>query len=175
MRNFFSKMIIALFFIILDINIGIDFLPDIIGYFLIASALAKLSGSHSAKMAFWLAVILGLLSLVEMPIFQGALASEPILTQYSFSLVFGTLLLSYYYAIFNVCLELLKDSPYIRYTTKVKYMMLTSTWLTLMTPVVQLHLNENDSMIFLILIIVLTSIAFFIFLIYLYKMMRYVN
>lgn len=173
MLNFFSKMLIALIFIMIDINIGIDLLPDIIGYFLIAGAVKKLRDIKISTMAFWCTLLLGLFSLLEMLNFQEFLFSGDTVIYYLFSLISGLLLLCYYYSIFNVCLELLNDSPHIRYTKKVKYIMLTSAWLTIMTQAIQLHLNENDMFNFYIIVVIIACITFFIFLIYLYNMKRY--
>ncbi len=173
MRNFFSKMLKGLVFIFLDINIVIDLLPDIIGYFIIAGALAKLPTAKGANTARWLALILGILSIFEMPIFQGLSVGTESPMNLIVTAVFSLLLLCYYYYIFEVCLDLLKDSSHIRYTKKVKYVQLTSTWLVMITPAINLHLTENDNMAFYIIILVVAIIAFFTFVIYLYKMKMY--
>ena len=173
MRNFFSKMLKGVVFIFLDINIVIDLLPDIIGYFIIAGALAKLPTAKGANTARWLALILGILSIFEMPIFQGLSVGTESPMNLIVTAVFSLLLLCYYYYIFEVCLDLLKDPPHIRYTKKVKYVQLTSTWLVMITPAINLHLTENDNMTFYIIILVFSIIAFFTFVIYLYKMKMY--
>lgn len=173
MRNFFSKMLKGLVFIFLDINIVIDFLPDIIGYFIIAGALAKLPTTKGANTARWLALILGILSIFEMPIFQELWMNGTWWVPLVFNLIIGLLLLSYFYYIFKVCLDLLKNSPHVIYTKRMKYVLLTSTWLTLITPAANLHLTENGILALYTTVFVVSIIAFFAYVIYLYKMKMY--
>lgn len=60
MINFHKWILIGLLFILLDIWIVVDILPDFLGVFFIAYAFAKAEGTH-AKWGFWCAVVLGAL------------------------------------------------------------------------------------------------------------------
>ncbi|MER2037901.1 MAG: hypothetical protein ABS944_07135 [Solibacillus sp.] len=171
MSNFFSRLLWGYVFILLDINIFIDILPDIIGYLLIASALAKLSNVPSAPFTRKMAIIVGIVSILEMAIFESLIATLPSVFEFLVRIIVILSLLIYYYYIFKVCLELLKDSAYIGYTKKVKYFYLISLWFTIMTPYIAIHLYEAE--ILIVSMIVIYFIAFVTFLIYLYKMKEY--
>lgn len=60
MINFHKWFLAGLIFIVLDIWIVIDILPDFIGVFFIAYAFSKAEGKH-AKWGFWSSLILGVL------------------------------------------------------------------------------------------------------------------
>lgn len=60
MINFHKWVLIGLLFILLDIWIFVDILPDFLGVFFLAYAFAKAEGTN-AKWGFWCAVVLGLL------------------------------------------------------------------------------------------------------------------
>lgn len=173
MRNFFSKMLKGYVFIIIDINIGIDIIPDIIGYFIIASALAKLTTTKGANTARLLAIILGVVSIFDMQIFQSFWSSAPSQISFIFGVGMSLLILCFYYYIFAVSLHLLQQSPHMLYTKQVKYIMLGSTWLTAVFPAIVLHVSENDLMLFAVVLLVVAFISLIVFIVYLYKMKIY--
>lgn len=173
MHNFFSKLFWGFVLIFLDINIGIDLLPDIVGFFLIAGALAQLPTIKDAHTARTFALVLGVLSIMEMPIFQENVMTSNTTASLSINLGMGIVLLCYYYYIFEVCLELLKDSQHIQYTKKVKYIMLSSVWLTMIIPAVTPHVMENTAQPLFILVFIMVIIAFFTYVIYVWKMQKY--
>ena len=68
MREFFSKVLIGYAFIIIDFNFGIDIIPDVIGYIIIAKAIQKYATSKYNKVAILLSYISGIISIIEMPL-----------------------------------------------------------------------------------------------------------
>ena len=70
MLNFFQKMLIGYVLIIFDFNVGIDIVPDVIVYFMIAHALTNLKTVKGSKGAFTVAIILGVMSMCLMVSFK---------------------------------------------------------------------------------------------------------
>lgn len=173
MLNFFQKMLIGYVFIILDINIGIDILLDVIGYCIVANGLAHLNTIKGANVAKTLAIILGLLSIFEMPIFSEFWTSSNVTFQYFYLVSYHSLILCYYYFIFEVCTHLLSGTNHEDYTKKVKNFMLFTNWLVLISNGIMLHRYESAVALFGLVLIICAFASIIVYIVYLYKMKRY--
>jgi hypothetical protein len=172
MLNFFQKMLIGYVFIVFDINIGIDILVDAIGYFLIASALTNLNMIKGASVAKILAMIIGVLSILEMPIFEGFWTSSYTTFIYFYRVGYHVLILCYYYFIFEVCTHLLKGSHHEDYTKKVKNFILFTNLLVLLSNGMVLH-TQAITALFGLLVIICAFASIIVYFVYFYKMKRY--
>lgn len=173
MLNFFNKMLIGYVLIIFDFNVGIDIIPDIIGYLMIAHALTKLKTVKGSRGAFTFAIILGLLSIFEMPIFSDIWASNNEVLLYFYTVVYHSLELCYYYFIFEVCTHLLKDTYHEDYTKKVRNFILFTNWLVLLSNGVVLYGQGGAVVIFSLILIICAIASIIVYFIYFYKMKRY--
>ena len=173
MLNFFQKMLIGYVLIIFDINVGIDIVPDVIGYFIIAHALTNLKTVNGSKAAFTIAIILGLLSIFEMPIISDIWTTNNETLLYFYRVVYHSLVLCYYYFIFEVCTHLLKGSYREDYTKKVRNFMLFTNWLLLVSNGIVLHGSEGAVAVFSLILLICVAASIIVYFIYLYKMKRY--
>ena len=173
MLNFFNKMLIGYVLIIFDFNVGIDIIPDVIGYVMIAHALTKLKTVKGSRGAFIIAIILGLLSIFEMPIFSDIWTSHNEVLLYFYTLVYHSLVLCYYYFIFEVCTHLLKGSYREDYTKKVKNFILFTNWLILLSNGTVLHGQGGAVAVFSLILVICAVASIIVYFIYFYKMKRY--
>lgn len=173
MVNFFQKMLIGYVFIILDFNVGIDIIPDVIGYIMITHALTNLKTVKGSKGAFTVAIILGAMSIFEMPIISDIWASNNEVLLYFYRVIYHSLVLCYYYFIFEVCTHLLKGSYREDYTKKVKNFILFTNWLILLSNGIMLHGQGGVVAVFSLILIICAFASIIVYFIYFYKMKRY--
>ncbi len=173
MHQFFSRMLIGYAFIIIDLNFGIDIVPDIIGYIFIARAIQKYAKSKYNKTAVLLSYISGVISIIEMPILYSAVENFPTVVFLLYGFITSIIQLLFYYYIFWIFFSFVQNTPHVNYTKRVKHLVVGSLWIV----ITSIYLFEITQHIILGFAVVIAGIAliigFIMFIIYCYKMMKY--
>ncbi|MEK4129989.1 hypothetical protein NYE67_09915 [Solibacillus sp. FSL W8-0474] len=173
MSRFFSLVLIGYAFIIIDLNFGIDIIPDIIGYIIIARAIQKYAESKYNKTAVLLSYITGFISLIEMPIAYRLVESSPAEVNLLYGFISSIIQLLYFYYLFGVFNSFAQNTPYIKYTKRVKHLVVGSLWIVI-TSMYLIEFTQNIIVGFAVVIAgIVLIIGFIMFIIYCYKMMRY--
>ncbi|MER2120389.1 MAG: hypothetical protein ABS935_08985 [Solibacillus sp.] len=173
MHQFFSRLLIGYLIIIFDVQIGIDWFPDIIGFVVIAFAIQKYAHSKYCKTAFWLSLFSGILSLFEMPLLQGFFTGGPqeFLIIYEFIMSFVNLI--FYYYILGICFSFAEQTPHMDYTKKVKNWLIGSMWFLMTANYILIHLDWIVFNIIYVIAVIIALISMIKFILYCFKMMKY--
>lgn len=173
MHQFFSRMLIGYAFIIIDLNFGIDIVPDIIGYIFIARAIQKYAKSKYNKTAVLLSYISGVISIIEMPILYSAVENFPTVVFLLYGFITSIIQLLFYYYIFWIFFSFVQDTPQINFTKKVKHLVVGSLWFMItLLYIYELTQNLLFGLLFVLACIV-AVIGIITFIVYCYKMMKY--
>lgn len=173
MRQFFSRVLIGYSFIIIDLHFGIDIIPDIIGYIIIARAIQKYATSKYSKTAVLLSYISGVISIIEMPFVYSAVESFPSVVILLYGFITSIIQLLFYYYIFGVFFSFVKNTPHVNFTKKVKHLVVGSLWF-IITSLYILELTQNVILgLLMILAGIVAVIGVITFIVYCYKMMKY--
>ncbi|MBD8035900.1 hypothetical protein H9635_04045 [Solibacillus sp. A46] len=173
MRQFFYQLLIGYIFIIIDLNFGIDIVPDIIGFIIIARAIQKYATSKYNKTAILLSYASGIISLIEMPLLYSVLESFPYEVNLLYVFISNIIQLLFYYYIFGVFFSFVQDTPHVNYTKKIKHLVVGSLWFMITFLYIAEHTrNLIIGLLFLVAGIV-AVIGVIMFFVYCYKMMKY--
>lgn len=173
MRGFFSQVLIGYAFIIIDFKLGIDILPDVIGYIIIARAIQKYATSKYNKVAILLSYILGVISIIGMPLIYSIVESSPTEVTLLYAFISGFIELLFYYYLFGIFNSFVQDTPHVNYTKKVKHFVVGSLWLVI-TLLYITQITQNFILLLLVLIVaIVVIIGVIMFIIYCYRMMKY--
>ncbi|MEK4386115.1 hypothetical protein MKZ25_09940 [Solibacillus sp. FSL W7-1464] len=173
MHQFFARLLIGYLMIILDIQIVIDWLPDIIGFIVIAYAIRNYADSKYGKTAFRLSWLVGILSVFQMPVMEGIFSGLPqeLLISYEFIISFANLI--FYYYIFGVCFSFVEQTPHMEYTKRVKNWLIGSLWFLMTANYILVHIDWVVLSIIFVIGAIILFISIIRFIVYCYKMMKY--
>ena len=173
MYQFFSRFLIGYLFIVIDLQIGIDWLPDIIGFVVIAFAIQNYANSKYNKTAIRLSWLVGILSIFQMPLLESLFNGLPPEFSLSYEFLISFFNLLFYYYIFGVCISFTEQTPYLEYTKRVKNWVIGSMWFLMTASYILVH---NDWIVFNSIFLIAALILFISiirFIVYCYKMMKY--
>lgn len=175
MHQFFSRLLIGYLIIIVDLQIVIDWLPDIIGFIVIAFAIRKYAKSKYNKTAFWLCWLAGILSIFEMPVMQGIFLGVPqeLLIRISYEFIISFVNLIFYYYILGICFSFAEQTPNMDYTKSVKNWLIGSMWFLMTANYILIHIDWIVFMIIFFVAGIIALVSIIKFIVYCYKMMKY--
>lgn len=173
MHQFFSRLLIGYLIVIFDLKIVIDWLPDLIGFIIVAFAIRTYANSKYSKTAILLCWLAGFLSIFEMPVLQGIFSRYPQEFWMSFEFIVSFVQLIVYYYIFGICLSFVEQTPHIDYTKRIKNWLVGSLWFLMTANYILIH---TDSVVFSIIFVIagiVSLVGIVMFIVYCNKMMRY--